>query len=64
MTIPGNGKLLTAEQSVRLAMLDCLERDQQIAMIVAGLRQSALTYRSNPGGWCPRQFYSQTSGNK
>lgn len=52
-----NGKLLTAEQSVRLALMDSADKEKLIAAIVAGLRDSA--QRQQAGGWSPHLFYSQ-----
>jgi hypothetical protein len=53
------GKLLTAEQSVRLAMVDSIEREQMIAIIVEGLREAVRQGQSSAGGACPFTFYSR-----
>lgn len=54
------GKLLTAEQSVRLAMMDNAEREELIAAIVAALRYTAKgNRRKNGWRWSPHIFYSR-----
>jgi hypothetical protein len=53
------GKLLTAEQSVRLAIVDSLDREQLIAVIVEGLREAVRQGQSSDGGACPFAFYSR-----
>ena len=52
--IQGAGKLLTAEQSVRLALMDTVDRDQLIAAIVARLRKAVL---AGNGKGTPREWY-------
>lgn len=51
--IPTNGKLLTAEQSLRLAIMDSVDRDKVIAGIAMHLRRAA-----NP--YCHKTFYGST----
>jgi hypothetical protein len=53
------GKLLTAEQSVRLAIIDATDRETLIASIVAGLRNTVTRADGNPGDACPFDFYKR-----
>ena len=55
------GKLLTHEQSTRLALMDKLDRDHAIALIVAHLRKDACTHSASWGG-TPRQAYAAPVG--
>jgi hypothetical protein len=51
------GRYLTAEQSVRLALLDNAERQKVIEAIAKGLRSVAETHRTVGGS--PYMFYSR-----
>lgn len=55
------GKLLTAEQSVRLALIDSVEREKIIELIVRHLRADARTHSASWGG-TPRQAYAAPIG--
>lgn len=52
-TAPLAGKLLSAEQSIRLTLMDNCDRDQAIALIVTHLRR-ANTTRMGVGKFPPR----------
>lgn len=56
-----HGKLLTAEQSVRLALIDSVEREKVIELIVRQLRQDARTHSASWGG-TPRRAYAAPIG--
>ena len=57
------GKLLTAEQSVRLAALDSMERQQVIETIVLGLRQADRTCELHKfGGSSPDVLWRLLNG--
>lgn len=56
-TLPLGGKLLTAEQSVRLAILDSISRERAIDMIVRHIRNHS-RYHPRQGRDTPRDWYS------
>lgn len=55
------GKLLTAEQSARLAMLSRLKRVEAIKLIVTHLRKDSATHSVSWGG-APRRAYAAPIG--
>jgi len=57
------GKLLTAEQSSRLAVLDPMDRQQVIERIVCGLRKAAVVCEWNQfGGASPDAVWRFVNG--
>ncbi len=51
------GKLLSAEQSVRLAICDSMEREKLIEALVAKLKQTAARTAYLPDGDAPAQIW-------
>lgn len=61
--IAGHGRLLTATQSARLAILDSMDREQVIEMIVQGLRSADRTCEMHKfGGASPNGLWSLLNG--
>lgn len=60
MTLPIKGKLLTSEQSYRLAMMDSVPREDLIAAIAAHLRRAERSACYFKLAVTPQQWYSTT----
>lgn len=56
-----NGKLLTAEQSARLAILQSVDKDRAVELIAAHLRDAAQASNWNRHGNTPRHWYSRNA---